>query len=165
MVEQNPLSGNKIWLNDGHGVFTDSGQSLGDSNTWNAALGDLSGDGILSVGSLIGFITVFGIATRNGIMLVSHIRHLQLREGVRDLYTAVLRGSHERFVPIAMTALASGFALIPLAMASGEPGSEIQTPMAWVILGGLVSSTLLNMFVVPALYLRFGKSISPEVSR
>ena len=123
------------------------------------------GDGILSVGSLIGFITVFGIATRNGIMLVSHIRHLQLREGVKDLYTAVLRGSHERFVPIAMTALASGFALIPLAMASGEPGSEIQTPMAWVILGGLVSSTLLNMFVVPALYLRFGKSISPEVSR
>ncbi|PCH83725.1 MAG: CusA/CzcA family heavy metal efflux RND transporter [Planctomycetota bacterium] len=122
------------------------------------------GDGILSVGSLIGFITVFGIATRNGIMLVSHIRHLQQHEGVSDLYAAVLRGSCERFVPILMTALASGFALIPLAMAGGEPGSEIQTPMAWVILGGLISSTFLNMIVVPALYLRFGKSIPQELA-
>jgi len=122
------------------------------------------GDGILSVGSLIGFITVFGIATRNGIMLVSHIRHLQQHERVSDLYDAVLRGSCERFVPILMTALASGFALIPLAMAGGEPGSEIQTPMAWVILGGLISSTFLNMIVVPALYLRFGKPISRELA-
>lgn len=122
------------------------------------------GDGILSVGSLIGFITVFGIATRNGIMLVSHIRHLQQHEGVSDLYAAVLRGSCERFVPILMTALASGFALIPLAMAGGEPGSEIQTPMAWVILGGLISSTFLNMIVVPALYLRFGQSIPQELA-
>ena len=122
------------------------------------------GDGILSVGSLIGFITVFGIATRNGIMLVSHIRHLQEREGVRDLYEAVLRGSTERLVPILMTALASGMALVPLAMAGGEPGSEIQTPMAWVILFGLISSTFLNMIVVPALYLRFGRPAAPVVA-
>ena len=122
------------------------------------------GDGILSVGSLIGFITVFGIATRNGIMLVSHIRHLQIHEGVNDLREAILRGSTERLVPISMTALASGLALVPLAMAGGESGSEIQTPMAWVILFGLISSTFLNMIVVPALYLRFGKPATAEVS-
>jgi Cu/Ag efflux pump CusA len=133
-----------------------------------ALIGGVAGvwlsDGVLSVGSLIGFITVFGIATRNGIMLVSHIRHLQLHENVTDLREAVLRGSTERLVPILMTALASGLALVPLAMAGGEPGSEIQTPMAWVILFGLISSTFLNMIVVPALYLRFGKRAVLEVS-
>jgi len=133
-----------------------------------ALIGGVAGvwlsDGVLSVGSLIGFITVFGIATRNGIMLISHIRHLQLHENVTDLREAVLRGSTERLVPILMTALASGLALVPLAMAGGEPGSEIQTPMAWVILFGLISSTFLNMIVVPALYLRFGKRAVLEVS-
>ena len=133
-----------------------------------ALIGGVAGvwlaDGILSVGSLIGFITVFGIATRNGIMLVSHIRHLQLHEGVRDLREAVFRGSTERLVPILMTAFASGLALVPLAMAGGEPGSEIQTPMAWVILFGLISSTFLNMIVVPALYLRFGRPVTLEVA-
>jgi CzcA family heavy metal efflux pump len=120
----------------------------------------LSG-GVLSVASLIGFITVFGIATRNGIMLVSHIRHLQREEGVTSFHEAVQRGAMERLVPIMMTALATMLALIPLALGGGEPGNEIQTPMAIVILFGLTSSMVLNMFVVPVLMLRFGK---PEPS-
>jgi CzcA family heavy metal efflux pump len=113
--------------------------------------------GVLSVASLIGFITVFGIATRNGIMLVSHIRHLQEKEGVTEFREAVRRGAMERLVPILMTALAAGLALIPLALGGGKPGNEIQTPMAIVILFGLLTSMLLNMLIVPALYLRFGR--------
>jgi CzcA family heavy metal efflux pump len=112
--------------------------------------------GVLSIASIIGLITLFGIATRNGIMLVTHIRHLVDVEGVSDTEQAVTRGASERLVPIIMTALASGLGLLPLALASGEPGSEIQAPMAIVILFGLGSSTILNMFVVPALMLRFG---------
>ena len=112
--------------------------------------------GVLSVASIIGFITLFGIATRNGIMLVSHIRHLLEAEGVASFREAVERGAHERLIPILMTAMAAGLALIPLAMRGGESGSEIQTPMAIVILCGLTTSTLLNMFVVPALYLKYG---------
>jgi Cu/Ag efflux pump CusA len=111
----------------------------------------------LSVASLIGFITVFGIAARNGIMLVSHIRHLQQFEGVTDFHEAVYRGAMERLCPILMTALAAGLALIPLAIGGEKPGNEIQTPMALVILCGLMSSTALNMLVVPAMYLRFGR--------
>jgi CzcA family heavy metal efflux pump len=113
--------------------------------------------GVLSVASMIGFITLFGIATRNGIMLVSHIRHLMQEEGVTSMRAAVERGARERLVPILMTAMAAGLALIPLAMAAGESGSEIQTPMAVVILCGLTTSTLLNMFVVPTLFLRYGR--------
>jgi Cu/Ag efflux pump CusA len=112
--------------------------------------------GVLSIAVLIGFITLFGIATRNGVMLIAHIRHLAEAEGVRDPREAVMRAARERLVPILMTALAAGLALVPLALAAGEPGSEIQAPMAVVILLGLLSSTLLNMFVVPSLYLRFG---------
>jgi Cu/Ag efflux pump CusA len=113
--------------------------------------------GVLSVASLIGFISVFGIATRNGIMLVSHVKHLEEHEGVTDLREAVFRGAMERLAPILMTALAAGLALIPLALGGHKPASEIQTPMATVILFGLLTSMLLNMIVVPALYLRFGK--------
>jgi Cu/Ag efflux pump CusA len=113
--------------------------------------------GVLSVASIVGFITLFGIATRNGIMLVSHIRHLMEVEGVTDFREAVERGAHERLLPILMTAMAAGLALIPLAMAAGQSGSEIQTPMAIVILCGLATSTLLNMFVVPTLFLKFGQ--------
>jgi CzcA family heavy metal efflux pump len=109
--------------------------------------------GILSVASLIGFITLFGIATRNGIMLIAHVRHLLDHEGVADLREAVFRGASERLAPILMTALAAGLALIPIALGAGEPGSEIQAPMATVILFGLISSTALNMLVVPAVYL------------
>ncbi len=112
----------------------------------------LSG-GVLSVASLIGFITLFGIATRNGIMLVSHIRHLRVAEGVDDLREAVERGALERLAPILMTALAAGLALVPIALGAGQPGSEIQAPMAMVILFGLFTSTALNMLVVPTLYL------------
>jgi Cu/Ag efflux pump CusA len=118
--------------------------------------------GVLSLASLIGFITVFGIAARNGIMLISHIRHLQLVEGVRDFREAVYRGSMERLAPILMTALATCLALIPLAMGGGQPGKEIETPMAIVILFGLSTSMLLNMVIVPALYLRFGKAVQPR---
>ena len=113
--------------------------------------------GVLSVASMIGFITLFGIATRNGIMLISHIHHLMQVEGVTDFREAVVRGAEERLIPILMTALAAGLALIPLALGGGKTGSEIQTPMAIVILCGLTTSTLLNMVVVPTLYLRYAR--------
>ncbi|MSO84061.1 MAG: efflux RND transporter permease subunit [Acidobacteria bacterium] len=113
--------------------------------------------GVLSVASMIGFITLFGIATRNGIMLVSHIHHLIEEEGVTDFREAVERGARERLIPILMTAMAAGLALIPLALSGGKAGSEIQTPMAIVILCGLMTSTLLNMIVVPTMYLRYGR--------
>ncbi len=112
--------------------------------------------GILSVASIIGFITLFGIATRNGVMMISHIHHLVQDVGINDLYQAVKQGALERLLPILMTALGTGLALIPLALSGGEPGSEIQSPMSIVILFGLLTSTALNMLVIPALYLRFG---------
>ena len=118
--------------------------------------------GILSVASVIGLISVFGIAARNGIMMVSHIRHLQRFEGVSDFHEAVRRGAMERLAPILMTALAAGLALVPLALGGEQPGREILTPMAIVILCGLLSSTFLNMLVVPTLFLRFGRAVEAE---
>jgi CzcA family heavy metal efflux pump len=127
-------------------------------------LGVFLSGGTLSVASIIGFITVFGVAARNGIMMVSHIRHLQEHEGVRDLREAVSRGAMERLAPILMTALAAGLALLPLALRGDQPGNEILTPMAIVILCGLLSSTLGNMLLVPALYSRFGRPVRAESS-
>ncbi|MCO4779017.1 MAG: efflux RND transporter permease subunit [Flavobacteriaceae bacterium] len=110
----------------------------------------------LSIASIVGMIALFGIATRNGLMLVTHYHNLYFNENVKSLYQIVYKGSMERLTPILMTALASALALVPLAMAKGDPGSEIQTPMAYVMLLGLLSSTFLNMVVLPSLYLNFG---------
>ena len=113
--------------------------------------------GVLSLASIVGFITLFGIATRNGIMLISHVHHLR-DQGVSDFRQAVVDGASERLAPILMTALAAGLALVPIAMGMGKPGSEIQAPMAIVIFCGLLTSTALNMVVVPAAYYRFVRS-------
>lgn len=115
----------------------------------------LSG-GVVSLGSLVGFVTVLGIAARNGIMLVSHFRHLEKEEGMPFGEALVVRGAIERVVPILMTALATGLALVPILAAGHRPGNEIEHPMAIVIFGGLVTSTVLNLLLVPALYLKFG---------
>jgi Cu/Ag efflux pump CusA len=130
------------------------------------------GDGVISLGSLVGFLTVLGIASRNGIMMISHFQHLERYEGEKFGLKLVLRGAKERLSPILMTALCAALALVPLVLAGNIPGQEIEYPMAVVILGGLVTSTLLNLFVIPALYLRFGarstepteKSAAPQLA-
>ncbi len=120
-------------------------------------LAALATGGIISLGSLVGFFTVFGIAARNGIMMISHFQHLEQVEGMPFGRALVMRGAAERLSPILMTAGATGFALIPLVIAGSIPGHEIEHPMAIVILGGLITSTLLNLLVVPSLYLRFAR--------
>ncbi len=125
-------------------------------------LAALATGGILSLGSLVGFLTVFGIAARNGIMMISHFQHLEHVEGMPFGRELVIRGARERLSPILMTAGATAFALIPLVWAGSIPGHEIEHPMAIVILGGLVSSTLLNLLVIPSLYLQFAR---PRSSR
>ena len=125
-------------------------------------LGAMLGGGVLSLGSLVGFVTVLGIAARNGIMLVSHYRHLEEEEGEAFGPDLVIRGSIERLAPILMTALATGLALVPLAWGGDKPGQEIEHPMAVVILGGLVTSTILNLFLMPSLYLAFGHGRGPS---
>jgi Cu/Ag efflux pump CusA len=117
----------------------------------------LSG-GNISLGSLVGFFTVFGIAARNGILMINHCQHLEREEGEPFSAELVLRGAKERLTPILMTASATGLAILPLILAGNIPGHEIEHPMAVVILGGLITSTAINLFVVPALYLRFAKS-------
>jgi CzcA family heavy metal efflux pump len=113
--------------------------------------------GVISLGSLVGFLTVFGIAARNKIMLINHYQHMERYEGASFGLELALRGASERLSPILMTALATGLALVPLVITGDIPGHEIEYPMAIVILGGLITSTLLNLFVVPSLYLSFGK--------
>jgi Cu/Ag efflux pump CusA len=114
---------------------------------------------VISIASMVGFITLFGIAVRNGILLINHYNHLMQEEGV-PLDRAILQGSMERLVPILMTALAAALGLLPLALAAGKPGSELLAPLAIVTLGGLLTSTFLNLFVVPAGYsLIFGSAI------
>ena len=106
--------------------------------------------GELNIPAIIGFISLLGITTRNGMLLISRYNHLR-DEGV-SLVERIRTGSSDRLLPIVMTALTSALALIPLALRGGEPGNEIQSPMAIVILGGLISSTILNVFIVPVLY-------------
>jgi Cu/Ag efflux pump CusA len=117
--------------------------------------------GVLSLGSLVGFVTLFGIATRNAVMLVSHYDHLVWHEGVPWGPDTAARGAMERLGPILMTALVTGLGLLPLAIGSGDPGREIEGPMAIVILGGLATSTVLTLFVLPTLALRFGRFAEP----
>jgi CzcA family heavy metal efflux pump len=112
--------------------------------------------GVLSLGSLVGFLTVLGIAARNGILLIHHYQHLEREEGEAFGPRLIMRGGSERLSPILMTTLCTGLALLPLAVTGNLPGHEIEHPMAVVILGGLLTSTLLTLFVVPTLYLRFG---------
>ncbi len=116
--------------------------------------------GVVSLGSMVGFVTVLGIAARNGIMLVSHFRHLETKEVVPFGMGLVLRGAEERLAPILMTALATGLALLPLAITGNKPGQEIEYPLAVVILGGLVTSTLLNLSLLPPLYFLVGRPVS-----
>lgn len=141
-------------------------RSLGDAviimlNLPLALIGGAAGvfvsGGVLSVASIIGFIALFGIATRNGIMMISHIRHLLEEKGEKSFRRAVVRGARERVVPILMTALSAGLALVPLALAGSHSGAELEAPMAVVILFGLLSATALNMIVVPIAYLRFSR--------
>ena len=120
-------------------------------------------DGMISLGSLVGFLAVLGIAARHGIMLISHYQHLEQVEGEPFGTELVVRGTKERLVPILMTMATTGVALIPTVVAGNIPGHEIARPIAIVILGGLITSTLLNLFVVPALYLRFGANATEPV--
>ncbi len=120
-------------------------------------IGAWVGGGAISLGSLVGFITVFGIAVRNGIMLVSHYRHLEEKEGMTFGTELAICGAEERLAPILMTVLTTGLALVPLIIAGNKPGHEIEYPMALVILGGLISSMVMNLFFMPALYHAFGK--------
>jgi CzcA family heavy metal efflux pump len=118
--------------------------------------------GTLSMGALFGFVTLFGLATRNSILLISHYEHLVAKEGMEWGREAAIRGASERLIPILMTALVTALGLFPLALGTGEAGREIEGPMAVVILGGLVTSTLLNLLVMPTLALRYGRFTKGE---
>jgi Cu/Ag efflux pump CusA len=113
--------------------------------------------GNLSIGSLVGFVTLFGITTRNSIMMVSHFEHLVQFEGDNWGLSAAIRGASERLTPVLMTATVTALGLLPLALGSGQAGKEIEGPMAVVILGGLVTSTVLNLLVLPTLAVRYGR--------
>jgi CzcA family heavy metal efflux pump len=115
------------------------------------------GEGSLTIGSLVGFVTLFGITTRNSIMMISHFEHLVTQEGMTWGLDAAMRGASERLMPILITATVTALGLLPLALGSGEAGREIEGPMAIVILGGLITSTALNLLVLPTLALRYGR--------
>jgi HME family heavy-metal exporter len=132
-----------IFLTEGGGGWDNTVALLGLGGTYIAP--------VISIASMVGFITLFGISIRNGILLINHYNYLMDEEGV-SLGDAIVRGSMERLVPILMTALASALGLLPLAMAAGRPGSELLAPLAIVTLGGLITSTILNLIVVPAGY-------------
>ncbi|HZM01788.1 MAG TPA: efflux RND transporter permease subunit [Candidatus Saccharimonadales bacterium] len=118
--------------------------------------------GGITIGSLVGFVTLFGITTRNSIMMISHFEHLVHQEGMAWGLEAALRGASERLIPILMTALVTAIGLLPLAIGSGEAGREIEGPMAIVILGGLFTSTVLNLLVLPTLALRYGRFLPKQ---
>jgi Cu/Ag efflux pump CusA len=124
---------------------------------WVTSVLSGSGEGSLTIGSLVGFVTLFGITTRNSIMMVSHFEHLVNEEGMTWGVAAAMRGASERLMPILMTALVTALGLLPLALGTGEAGREIEGPMAIVILGGLVTSSALNLLVLPTLALRYGR--------
>lgn len=124
-------------------------------------LASYAAGGVISLGSLVGFLSVLGIAARNGIMMINHFQHLERYENETFGMTMVMRGARERLTPILMTTGATALAIVPLVFYGNLPGHEIEYPMAVVILGGLVTSTLLNLFVVPSLYLRFGEGTTP----
>ncbi len=121
--------------------------------------------GALSLGALVGFFTVFGIAARNVVMMITHFQRLERYEGETFGPALVIRGARERLAPVLLTALTTAAALLPLVIAGDIAGLEIVRPMAIVILGGLVTSTLLNLFVVPALYLRYGAGTAEPLPR
>jgi Cu/Ag efflux pump CusA len=127
-------------------------------------IGNYMAGGTISIGSLVGFFTVLGIVARNGIMMISHFQHLEDVEGMPFGPELVIRGARERIAPIMMTALTTALALVPLIVAGNIAGQEIEYPMGAVILGGLVSSTVINLFVVPSLYLKFAKSRKTKAS-
>ena len=114
--------------------------------------------GLVSIGAMVGFVTLFGITLRNSIMMISHYEHLIREEGMTWGLETAIRGASERLTPILMTALVTAFGLLPLAIGAGDPGREIEGPMAIVILGGLLTSTVLNLLVLPTLAIRFGIS-------
>jgi Cu/Ag efflux pump CusA len=124
---------------------------------WLTGLFEPAGEAGLAIGSLVGFVTLFGITTRNSIMMISHFEHLVREEGLAWNVETAMRGASERLVPILMTALVTALGLLPLALGSGEAGREIEGPMAIVILGGLITSTILNLLVLPTLALRYGR--------
>jgi CzcA family heavy metal efflux pump len=128
---------------------------------WLTNLFDPS-EGSLTIGSLVGFVTLFGITTRNSIMMISHFEHLVTQEGMTWGVDAAMRGASERLMPILITAIVTALGLLPLALGSGEAGREIEGPMAIVILGGLITSTALNLLVLPTLALRYGRFESPK---
>ena len=123
----------------------------------------LASGAALSLGSMVGFVTLFGITLRNSIMMISHYEHLVSFEGMQWGPEAALRGATERLAPILMTALVTGLGLLPLAVGSGTAGREIEGPMAIVILGGLFTSTALNLLVLPTLALKYGKFESKSI--
>ncbi len=123
-----------------------------------------AGAGGLTIGALVGFVTLFGITTRNSIMMISHFEHLVDKEGMTWGLDAAVRGASERLIPILMTATVTALGLLPLALGTGEAGREIEGPMAIVILGGLITSTTLNLFVLPTLALRYGRFVpTPDI--
>jgi Cu/Ag efflux pump CusA len=128
-----------------------------------ALLATFFADRVISLGSLVGLITVLGLSARNSIMLLEHYRHLEQKEGEPFGLGLILRGASERLSPIMMTSLAAAFALLPLIIPGHIPGHEVEHPMAVAILGGVVTSTLLSLFVVPVLYMRFGARRTVDV--